>query len=49
MGWTTRQRETLGWLTGIPMKWSRDRTRRSGVWTMLLGIVFLIAGFSQLT
>jgi hypothetical protein len=49
MDWTTRQNETFGWLTGWPINWSRDRTRRSGVWTMLLGIVFLVAGFSQLT
>ena len=48
MDYTTRQRETFGWLVGLPIKWSRERTRHSGVWTMLFGVVFLIAGFSQL-
>ena len=49
MDFTTRQRETYGWLTGIPIVWSRSRTRRSGVWTMMICVAFLIAAFSQLT
>jgi hypothetical protein len=49
MDFTTRQRETYGWLTGIPIVWSRSRTRWSGVWTMGLGVAFLMAAFSRLT
>jgi hypothetical protein len=49
MAFDKRQRDTYGWLIGWPFPYTRRRTRSSGIWTMLLGVVFLVAGFSELT
>ena len=46
MAFDQRQRELFGWLVA-PFRYTRERTRASGVWTMLLGVAFLIGGFSQ--
>ena len=46
MAFDQRQRELFGSLM-VPFRYTRERTRASGVWTMLLGVAFLIGGFSQ--